>query len=49
MKEEDKTKWVSAMTKEMLSHLENDVFDVALVPEKRILVACRWLFALKRN
>ena len=45
----DKSKWISAMTDEIVSLSENDVFIVSQAPEGRKVVKCRWVFALKTN
>lgn len=49
MKRRDKLRWKDAMVDEVLSLVDNNVFDVVKKPEGRKIVRCRWVFALKRN
>lgn len=45
----NKKKWVASMADEMESMMHNRVFDVVSKPDGRKSVACRWVYALKRN
>lgn len=44
-----KLEWISAMSEEMLSLSDNNVFKVVRKPNECRIVKCRWVFALKRN
>lgn len=49
MKMANKTKWAVSMMDEIISLLENNVFNIVKMPRERKKVASRGVYALKRN
>ena len=45
----NKKEWASSMADEMMSLIDNKVFDIVRKPSNRKIVSCRWVYALKRN
>ena len=42
-----KKEWTMPMADEIISLVNNNVFDVAKKPDSRKIVSCRWVYALK--
>lgn len=45
----NKDKWIIPMRDEIISMLDNGVFDIVEKPQGRKIVSCRWVFAHKKD
>ena len=46
---DQKEKWIKSMLSELLSIIQNDVFEVVKRPKNKKIVKNKWVFALKKN